>query len=189
MLPAGSLLTFTFRNMSATGIPKGIQLVSGRKKNASLFLACFRGVIKHAQYWNKWIVVECWIDLINERYEVPEALKFTAGQLSGAVARDAAFKAAGVDIVTSANSLGVYRSSYKPKGAKKITAYFITTPGTKPSKMPGGNSKWYSTLVSETPSTVNTRKNPALKRTMPEESAPPASTKQAPTSKKRKGIG
>ena len=75
--------------MSATGIPKVIQLVSGRKKNAALFLDCFRGVIKHAEYWNKWIVDECWIDLINERYEVLEALKLNSYTTNGAVARDA----------------------------------------------------------------------------------------------------
>ena len=85
--------------MSATGIPKVIQLVSGRKKNAALFLNCFRGVIKHAEYWNKWIVDECWIDLINERYEVLEALKLTATQLNGAVARDAFFSATGIEKV------------------------------------------------------------------------------------------
>ena len=173
--------------MSATGIPKVIQLVSGRKKNAALFLDCFRGVIKHAEYWNKWIVDECWIDLINERYEVPEALNFTATQLNGAVARDATLSATGIDKVTSSNSLGVYKSCYRPRGAKRITAYYITAPGKKPSEMPGGNSKWYTTLVSEAPKTVNTRHNPALKHSLPEEFAS-ASTKQAPTRKKRKAI-
>jgi hypothetical protein len=60
----------------------GACTISGQKTIASLFLDCFRGLIKQTEYWNKWIVDDCWIDLINERYEVLEALKFTATQLS-----------------------------------------------------------------------------------------------------------
>jgi hypothetical protein len=54
--------------MSATGMHKKVQLGGGRKKDASLFLDCFRGVIQHKEYWNKWIVDQCWIDVMNERY-------------------------------------------------------------------------------------------------------------------------
>jgi hypothetical protein len=60
--------------MSATGMHKKIQLGSSRKKYASLFLDCFRGVIKHEEYWNKWIVDQCWIDVINERHGMSESM-------------------------------------------------------------------------------------------------------------------
>jgi hypothetical protein len=43
---------------------------------------------------------------------------------------------------------------------RRVTGYYITTPGKKPSEMPGGNSKWYTILVKEMPSAVNTRQNP-----------------------------
>ena len=85
--------------MTAIEIPKGIQFVSGRKKNAALFLDCFRGVMKHAEYWNKWIVDECWIDLINEQYEVLEALKLTATQLMGLLLEMHFFSATGIEKV------------------------------------------------------------------------------------------
>ncbi len=172
--------------MSATGVHKKIQFGSGQKKDASLCLDCFRGTVKHREYWNKWIVDECWIDVINEQYDIPEALVFTAVQLNRAIARNAVFKAAGIDGLTLANGLGIYKSSYRPKGnGKRITGYYITTPGTKPSEKPGGNSKWYRTLVKELPSAVSTRQNP-LKRGLPEGLAP--ATMPVPTLKKRKGI-
>ena len=172
--------------MSATGMHKKIQFGSGQKKDASLCLDCFRGTVKHREYWNKWIVDESWIDVINERYDIPEALVFTAVELNRAIARNAVFKAAGIDGLTLANGLGIYKSSYRPKGnGKRVTGYYITTPGTKPSEMPGGNSKWYRTLVKELPSAISTRQNP-LKRGLPEGLAP--ATMPVPTQKKRKGI-
>jgi hypothetical protein len=51
--------------------------------------------------------------------------------------------------------------------------------------MSGGNSKWYTTLVNEMPSAVNTRQNP-IKRNLPEGLTP--ATKQVPALKKRKGV-
>ena len=77
---------------------------TGRKKNASLFLDCFRGVTKHREYWNKWIVDKCWIDVIIERYDMPESIRFTAVELNRAIARNAGFIAAGIDAVSVANS-------------------------------------------------------------------------------------
>jgi hypothetical protein len=61
-----------------------------------------------------------------------------------------------------ANLLGIYKSSYRPtrKNRRRVTGYYITTPGNKASEMPGGNSKWYTLLLKEMPSTVNTRQNP-----------------------------
>jgi hypothetical protein len=49
--------------------------------------------------------------------------------------------------------------------------------------MPGGNSKWYTTLVNEMPSAVNTRQNP-IKRRLPDG----PTTTPVPVLKKRRGI-
>ena len=98
--------------MSATGMHERVQFGPSRKKDASLFLDCFRGVTKHREYWNKWVVDECWIDVINERYDMPESIRFTAVELNRAISRNAGFQAAGIDSLTLANSLGVYKSSY-----------------------------------------------------------------------------
>jgi hypothetical protein len=175
--------------MSATGMHKKIQLGSSRKKNASLFLDCFRGVIKHKEYWNKWIVDQCWIDVINERYGMSESMQFTTKELNNAIARNAGYKAAGIDTVTVANSFGIHKSSYRPREKKsqgqRVTAYYVTTPGVKPAEMPGGNSKWHTSLVSVVPSGINTRQNP-MKRGLPDER--PAPTKPTPAQKKRKGM-
>jgi hypothetical protein len=81
--------------MSATGMHKNVQFGSVRKKDASLFLDCFRGVTTHREYWNKWIVDECWIDIINKRYDMPESIRFTAVELNRAISRNAVFIAAG----------------------------------------------------------------------------------------------
>jgi hypothetical protein len=51
--------------------------------------------------------------------------------------------------------------------------------------MPGGNSKWHTSLVSVVPSGINTRQNP-MKRSLPDER--PAPTKPTPAQKKRKGM-
>jgi hypothetical protein len=176
--------------MSATGMHEKVQFGPSRKKDASLFLDCFRGVTKHREYWNKWVVDECWIDVINERYDMPESIRFTAVELNRAISRNAGFQAAGIDSLTLANSLGVYKSSYRPPkkpgtSRRRVTGYYITTPGNKPSEMPGGNSKWYTTLVNEMPSAASTRQNP-IKRNLPEELTP--ATTPVPALKKRKGI-
>ena len=167
-----------------------VQFGPSRKKDASLFLDCFRGVTKHREYWNKWVVDECWIDVINKRYDMPESIRFTAVELNRAISRNAGFQAAGIDSLTLANSLGVYKSSYQPPqkpgtSHRRVTGYYITTPGNKPSEMPGGNSKWYTTLVNEMPSAASTRQNP-IKRNLPEELTP--ATTPVPALKKRKGI-
>jgi hypothetical protein len=65
---------------------------------------------------NGWIVHKCWIiDVINKRYDdMPESIRFTVVELNQAISRNAGFKAAGIDTITPlANSLGIYRSSYR----------------------------------------------------------------------------
>jgi hypothetical protein len=144
--------------MSATGMPKKLRFGRGRKKYASLFLDCFQGATKHREYWNKWIVDKCWIDVINERYDMPESIQFTAVDLSRAISRSHVFQAAGINALTLANLLGIYKSSYRPpkkpgKSQRRVTGYYAIAPGTKTFEIPGGNSKWYTILVNEIPST------------------------------------
>jgi hypothetical protein len=124
--------------MSAKGMHKKVQFGPGRKKDVLLFLDCFQGTTKHREYWNKWIVVKCWISVL----KMPESIQFTAVELNRAISRNAGL-------------LGVYKSSFKPTGKnrRRVTGYYITTPGNKPSEMPGGNSKWFPILVKEMHST------------------------------------
>jgi hypothetical protein len=174
-----------FIKMYAAGMPEKFQFGCGRKKDASLFLDCFRGATKHRECWNKWTVDECWIDTMNKRCDVPESVQFTAAELNRATSGNAMFKAAGIDAVTLANALGICKSSHRPNGhAKRVAGHCVTTPGVKPSEMPGGNSTWCALIVNEIPIAVNTRQN-AIKRSLPEGPAP--ATKPVPAQKKRKG--
>ena len=49
------------------------------KKDMKHFVRCFDYVSTLKQYWNKWITAECWIDIINERYDMPPDLRLHAG--------------------------------------------------------------------------------------------------------------
>jgi hypothetical protein len=97
--------------MSATAMLKKVQVGSSPKKDASLLLDCFRGVTKHKECWNKWIVDQCWIDVTKERHGSNESMHFAAKELNGATARNAGCMSAGIDKATSANSFGICKSS------------------------------------------------------------------------------
>jgi hypothetical protein len=86
LLRAGTNYIHTFIEMSAADMPEKVQLGSGRKKDTSLMLECFRGVTKHKEYWNKWIVDQCWIDAMMERCKLNESMQFAAKELNGAMA-------------------------------------------------------------------------------------------------------
>jgi hypothetical protein len=61
------------------------------KKDSSLYLACFDGVRQHQHYWNKWILSDAWIDIINDRYELPSSLQFNSADLNRAIGRHPRF--------------------------------------------------------------------------------------------------
>jgi hypothetical protein len=50
--------------MSATPNREKLQFGSGQKRNSKFFLECFDAVRKLTQHWNKWIVDDCWIDIV-----------------------------------------------------------------------------------------------------------------------------
>ena len=100
--------------MSATGIPKKVLHKSSRKKDTALYLDCFQAVTKHTEYWNKWIVDKCWISIINERFDIPSSLQFDERALNAAIGRNPVFKTVGIATVSVSNSLGIYKSSFRP---------------------------------------------------------------------------
>ena len=179
-----------FDNMASNVISKKIQLAPGRKKNCALILDCFRDVTKMKQFWNKWITTDLWIEIINDRYAIDEALKFTGKELSGAISRNGSYKSNQIDATTMPNGLGIYKASRKRRdGFKKMvttTAYFATTPNVLPSQ-PGGNTTWYSNM--STFHNVDTRREPTTtenKRSLPSGGQMLATT-SAPVAKKRRG--
>jgi hypothetical protein len=122
--------------VSAIRTSQNLRFAIGRKKDSSLFLDCFRHVIIHEQYWNKWISDQCWINLINEHFEIPESLQFTKTNLNTALSRNKMYD--GIDILTTANAFGLYKSSNRP-GKIRITGYYVTTPF--------GNARWKLKVV------------------------------------------
>jgi hypothetical protein len=191
LVPAGPNCIHTFIKMSAAGKPKTFQLGSSRKKDASQFLDCFRRMTKHKEHWNKWTVDQRWIDVTKEGRGLNESMQFAAEELNGAAARNAGHKSAGVDTATSTSLFGIHKSSCRPSGdqsqaCQRVAACCIATPGAKPSEMPGGNSKWRTSLVSHMPDGTSKGQNP-MKRSLPETPAP--AMKRAPAQKKkRKGM-
>jgi hypothetical protein len=51
---------------------------------------------------------------MNKQYDMPESIWYTAVELNQAISRNAGFQAAGIDAVTLATPLGIYKSSYRP---------------------------------------------------------------------------
>ena len=133
---------------------KKIGLAPARKKNASLFLDCFRGVTVRHQYRNKWIASDVWVDIINSHYDISDDLKFSSAQLNTAVSRNAQFKSNLIETTTAVVSpMGLYKASYKVgKEGKKVhvVGYYATSPNTLPTP-PGGSTKWYHDIASLLP--------------------------------------
>jgi hypothetical protein len=146
--------------MSTTPNHEKAQFGGDVQKNSKLFLRCFDSVRQHKQYWNKWILDDGWIDIIEDRFEIPTKLKFGSSQLNRAIGRDQRFS--GIDTVGDANVNGVYKATYYERVGKKksrLTAYYVTTPNKLPQR-PGGNTKWFRDIVCTVPKHPITRHNP-----------------------------
>jgi hypothetical protein len=87
------------------------------KKGAKLFLGCFDSVREHKQYWNKWIAADGWIDIINDRYDIPTNLKFVAADLNRAIGRHPKFGS--IDTIGDTNLLGLYKATYFEHAGKR----------------------------------------------------------------------
>ena len=112
--------------MSTTRKSEKIVFALNVKKDSKLYLACFDAVRQHVVYWNKWIQAEGWIDIINDRYDLPTTLKFTSSDLNRAIGRHPRFSC--IDIIKESNLDGVYKASYfETTLGKKLIAYYITS--------------------------------------------------------------
>jgi hypothetical protein len=93
-------------------------------------------VIRHKRYWSKQISNQCWINLINKRFKIPESLQFTKTNLNTALSRNKMYD--DIDILTTANALSIYKSSYRP-GKIRIIGYYVTTVSSPLIAAPHGN--------------------------------------------------
>jgi hypothetical protein len=174
--------------MSSTVISKKLRLVPGGKNKTALILECFRGAATLKPYWNKWIVTDVWIAIINRHYDIDNSLKFKANELNAAVSRNKVFKCNDLDVTSIPNGMGLYKACKKTRdeNKKNITtvAYFATTPNTLPSA-PGGNSIWYRSIVSILPP-ENSHEKQSAERCLPDRGLMPTKP-LAPTQKRRRG--
>jgi DNA-binding transcriptional regulator YhcF (GntR family) len=174
--------------MASIVMSKKLQLGAGRKKDASLILGCFRGVTALQPYWNKWIVSDVWLEIINSTYDIPDELKFTTKQLIASVARNKLYKSNNIESIKVVNPMGLYKAWYKTKKdgqQNTIVAYYATQPNTLPT-VPGGNTKWYHDMVSLVPGSLEKEQTTANKKSLPEEGSMPT-TASVPTKKRRRG--
>jgi hypothetical protein len=98
---------------------------------------------------NKWINSDVWVELIHQRYEIPEGLNFSTTDLNTIVTRNYPYKGYDIECTTVPNAIGIYKATKRAgtSGNKNTTAYLYTKPQTLP-LAPGGNSIWYHTSVS-----------------------------------------
>jgi hypothetical protein len=172
---------------------KKLQLASGRKKDASLILGCFRGATELQPYWNKWIVSDVWVDIINSLYDIPDELQFTGKELIASVARNKLYKSNNIETTTMTNPMGLYKAWFKTRKNGKqatIVGYYATKPNTLPTT-PGGNSKWCYDMVSLLPrstrSTSTIQEQTTEKKSLPEVGSVPT-TAPVPTEKRRRAV-
>jgi hypothetical protein len=62
--------------MASIVMSKKLQLGSGQTKDVTLILGCFRGATVLQPYWNKWIISNVWVEIINSLYDISDDLKF-----------------------------------------------------------------------------------------------------------------
>jgi hypothetical protein len=98
---------------------------------------------------NKWINSDVWVELIHQRYDIPEGLKFTSTDLNATVTRNYPYKGYDIECTIVPNVIGVCKATKRAgtSGNKKTAAYLYSKPQTLP-LAPGGNSRWYHTSVS-----------------------------------------
>jgi hypothetical protein len=105
--------------MLTTPNRKKVNFAPGVKKDAKFYLGCFDSVQQHQQYWNKWICDDGWIDIINERFEIPALLKFVSADLNRSIGRSPRF--GGIDSLQEYNIHGLFKASYfEQVGTKRL---------------------------------------------------------------------
>ena len=112
---------------------KKLQLGTGQKKDALLILGCFKGAMALLQpYWNKWIVSDVWVDIINSLYDIPDDLQFTSKELIVAVSRNKVYKSNNIETTAMANPMGLYKAWFKSGRAQRRGK--ICTPQNAPNR-------------------------------------------------------
>jgi hypothetical protein len=103
--------------MSTTPNREKTHFVPGAKKDTKLLLRCFDSVREHEQYWNKWILDEGWIDIINDHLQFPLDLRLVSADLNRAIGRSPRFSE--IDHLGKSKDMGLYKAKYFERVGKK----------------------------------------------------------------------
>jgi hypothetical protein len=101
----------------------------------------FRRTSETLRYQNRWLSDSKWHELVKEHYfadgkqDQAEELKFSTTSLVRAINRQ--WKES-LDDFTTSNTTGIFRHAAKPRNSsgtrRKVTYYYVTTPGQRPKK-------------------------------------------------------
>ena len=131
-------------------------------------MSMFLSVVKYRIYWNKWITIDAWIEIIKQQYNIHEGLDISTTSLTRALSRSPSLR--GCDQLKAPNPKGIYQSKRQLKGNRKnkrVVAYYVTLPYSLLKEMPGGNTKWHDSIVSTNPNPKMTTRQ-TKKRDVPE---------------------
>jgi hypothetical protein len=93
--------------LKKTGVNKGSQGKSHVIKTA------LQELMKCMELQNKWMMDEVWIEIINDRFNIPTGVVITTADLNSATSRDPAMKTC--IVYTMSNCLGMYKACYEKR--------------------------------------------------------------------------
>jgi hypothetical protein len=87
--------------------------------------------------FNKWIVADVWVDIINGHYDIPDDLQFTSKELNADIAINKVYKSNNIETTVMVNPMGLYKAWFntcKDEEGKQtsIAGYYATSPNTLP---------------------------------------------------------
>ena len=106
----------------------------------------FLEVAKNKKYWNLWRTSSWWVLVIKRTFKEAHALEINEGDLNRAFSRHQGLKLCFMHFNSHKNNMGIYADRYHTADAR-ITAYYVTQPGTEVKKPPK-QEKWWKDIVS-----------------------------------------
>jgi hypothetical protein len=106
-------------------------------------------VTKLQPCWNKWITPDVWVNIVNDRHDTPDDLKFSSTELNVAVSRNPQHESNLIETTSIVNPMGLCKA-WRFDEKKKTVVCCAASPNTLPT-VPGGNSKWCCDMASLLP--------------------------------------
>jgi hypothetical protein len=123
-------------DMASGATSMKLHLAPCRTKNASLILDCFRGVMTLQPHWNKRIVSDVWADVVNNRCEAADDLKFSGKELIAAVSGNRVCKSNNTETTVMTNPMGLCKAWCKRKNVDNKFVTAVACHATSPDVLP-----------------------------------------------------